>query len=200
MRRGKRGARARCDRRWRTGRRGRSRRRRRAPPQPVRRGFGGIWDAERSGISRLASLRSGAFMSSIVTGEAQSGGGRQLRAVARDRPCAKYSCAAASADLRRLPGRKVALVGDEVLEDHLLDCGPCSRCSSAIRPCSDCTRSSSLSPMPTRMPLVKGIFSSARGCGSSSRRRAGCLVGRARVDRLHQALGDRTRASGPATR
>ncbi len=51
-------------------------------------------------------------------------------------------------------------------------------------------RSSSVSPMPTRMPLVNGIRSSPAASIVASRR-AGCLVGRARVHRVHQALGHR---------
>ena len=41
---------------------------------------------------------------------------------------------------------------------------------------SDATRSSSLSPIPTRIPLVNGIFSSPAAAIASSRTR-GCLVG-----------------------
>ena len=41
---------------------------------------------------------------------------------------------------------------------------------------SEATRSSSVSPMPTRMPLVNGIRSSPAASIVSSRR-AGCLVG-----------------------
>ena len=66
---------------------------------------------------------------------------------------------------------------------------PCRSWSSAIA-ASDSIRSCSVSPMPTRMPLVKGIFSSP-AAAIVSMRRAGCLVGRAGVDGLHQPLGDR---------
>ena len=52
---------------------------------------------------------------------------------------------------------------------------PCRALSSAS--CSsDAIRSSSLSPMPTRIPLVNGIFSSP-AAAIVSIRTAGCLVG-----------------------
>ena len=72
-------------------------------------------------------------------------------------------------------------------------CGRARRARSASAS-SDAIRSSSVSPMPTRIPLVNGIFSSPAAAIVSSRR-AGCLVGdpwwrdSARVDRLeHQPL------------
>ena len=46
-------------------------------------------------------------------------------------------------------------------------------CASAA---SEAIRSSSVSPIPTRMPLVKGIFSSP-AAAIVSRRAAGCFVG-----------------------
>ena len=54
---------------------------------------------------------------------------------------------------------------------------------------SEATRSSSVSPIPTRIPLVNGIRSSPAASIVSSRR-AGCLVGEPGVDGLHQPLGD----------
>ena len=53
---------------------------------------------------------------------------------------------------------------------------------------SDAIRSSSVSPIPTRIPLVNGIFSSP-AAAIVSIRRAGCLVGEPGVDGLHQPLG-----------
>ena len=52
---------------------------------------------------------------------------------------------------------------------------PWRACCSASAS-SDAIRSSSVSPMPTRMPLVNGIFSSPAAAIVSSRR-DGCLVG-----------------------
>ena len=54
-------------------------------------------------------------------------------------------------------------------------CGRGARCTSASAS-SEAMRSSSVSPMPTRMPLVNGILSSP-AASIVSRRRAGCLVG-----------------------
>ncbi len=55
---------------------------------------------------------------------------------------------------------------------------------------SDATRSSSVSPIPTRIPLVNGICSSP-AASIVSRRARRVLGRRAGVDGLHQALGDR---------
>ena len=52
---------------------------------------------------------------------------------------------------------------------------PCRECTSASAS-SEAIRSSSVSPMPTRMPLVKGIRSSPAASIVSSRA-AGCFVG-----------------------
>ncbi len=66
---------------------------------------------------------------------------------------------------------------------------PCSACTAASAS-SDSMRSCSVSPIPTRIPLVNGIRSSP-AARIVSRRRAGMLGRRARMHRLHQALGDR---------
>ena len=63
------------------------------------------------------------------------------------------------------------------------------RAWTAASASSEATRSSSVSPMPTRIPLVNGIRSSPASSIVSSRR-AGCLVGEPAWT-LHQALGDR---------
>ena len=55
---------------------------------------------------------------------------------------------------------------------------PCSACTSASAS-SAATRSSGVSPIPTRMPLVNGIRSSPAARIVSSRR-SGCLVGEPR--------------------
>ena len=66
---------------------------------------------------------------------------------------------------------------------------PWRSCSSASAS-SDAIRSSSVSPIPTRIPLVNGILSSP-AAAIVSIRRAGCLRRRPGVDGLHQPLGDR---------
>ena len=66
---------------------------------------------------------------------------------------------------------------------------PCGACCSASAS-SDAIRSSSVSPMPTRIPLVNGIFSSPAAAIVSSRR-SRVLGRRTRVHGLHQPLGDR---------
>ena len=96
--------------------------------------------------------------------------------------------AASIGDLRHL-GPVVPRVRDEVLEDHLLEVAV-ALVQLAARASSDSTRSSSVSPMPTRIPLVKGICSSP--AASIVARRCCRMLGRgAGVDGLHQALGDR---------
>ena len=78
--------------------------------------FGGTW-IPTSGSSRRASATS-RFMSSIVTSHAHVG--RVAAAGPSHTPVRQYSRVACVGDLRRLAA-VVALVRDEVLEDHLLD-------------------------------------------------------------------------------
>ena len=68
-------------------------------------------------------------------------------------------------------------------------CGRGGRCTAASAS-SDATRSSSVSPIPTRIPLVNGIRSSPGRLDRLQPPRR-VLGRRAGVDRLHQPLGDR---------
>ena len=112
--------------------------------------LGGTW-MPTPGSSRCASaIRR--FMSSSETGVAHVGRSR----------CGPVAEPGAPVLLRRRLGDLgrllpvVALVRDEVLEDDLLQvAGRTRRAPRAPR-----SRSSSVSPMPTRIPLVNGIFSS----------------------------------------
>ena len=105
-------------------------------------------------------------MSSSVTGVAQAGSGSaspwRLRALGL------------VGDLGRL-GAVVARVRHEVLEDHLLEVAVLG-VHRRPAPRAPATRSSGVSPMPTRIPLVNGIRSSPAARIVSSRR-SGCLVG-----------------------
>ena len=111
------------------------------------------------------------FMSSSVTGDAHAGAAR--RRAARAGPCAS-SPRAAPVAISAGSSPVVAPVRDEVLQDHLLQVAVLA-CTSASAS-SAATRSSSVSPIPTRIPLVNGIRSSPAARIVSSRR-AGCLVG-----------------------
>ena len=75
---------------------------------------------------------------------------------------------------------------------------PCSACAAASAS-SDSTRSCSVSPMPTRIPLVNGIFSSPAAADRLQAPRR-VLGRRARVHRSPSAARTPTRASAPATR
>ncbi len=77
-------------------------------------------------------------------------------------------------DLRHLARRSTA-DGERSSGGSPPGCGRSARAARASAS-SDSTRSSSVSPMPTRIPLVKGIFSSPAASIVASRF-AGCLVG-----------------------
>ena len=72
-----------------------------------------------SGISRRVSAIS-RFMSSMLTGQAHSGSGSCGRRRIPSTPVRQYYARGLLGDLRRLLA-VVALVGHEVLQDHLLD-------------------------------------------------------------------------------
>ena len=82
----------------------------------------------------------------------------------------------------------VARVRHEVLQDHFLDVAVLAR-AAARSPRSASMRSSAVSPMPTRMPVVNGTFSSPAARSSPGARADAWSA--SPVDRLHQALGDR---------
>ena len=145
--------------------------------------FGGTW-IPMPGISRRVSAIS-RFMSSIVTG-AGPVGRVELRPVRDPRPPVRAG--------RRPPRCPPALArnssgGGRSSGGSPPGCGRSASCSSASAS-SDAIRSSSVSPIPTRIPLVNGIFSSP-AAAIVSIRRAGCLVGEPGVHGLHQPLGHR---------
>ena len=133
--------------------------------------FGGTW-MPTSGISRRHSAIS-RFMSSSVIGEAQSGSGRHAAAPFGDPPSSQRRRAASSA-ISATSARSSAGAGRSS-GGSPPGCGRGGRATSASAS-SEATRSSSVSPIPTRMPLVKGIRSSPAASIVASRL-AGCLVG-----------------------
>ena len=110
-------------------------------------------------------------------------------------PVRQYSRAAASAISRRLLA-VVALVRDEVLQDHLLDVAVLG-VHRGERLQRFASRSSSVSPIPTRIPLVNGIFSSPGRRGSSPGAAPGAWSASPRA-RSASAARRPTRASAPA--
>ena len=132
-----------------------------------------------SGISSLRRRRRGASSRRARPRRPSSGdrrGSSPQRASRRPVPALLRGLVGDVGDLAPV----VARVRDEVLEDHLLDVavarrGPSASASSAA------TRSSSLSPIPTRIPLVNGIRSSP-AASIVSRRTRRVLGRRALVD------------------
>ena len=153
-----------------TGRRGRWRPAATSSPHQSAR-FGGTW-MPTSGISRRASAIS-RFMSSIVD-RARPRRAAAARARRRRRRCAS-SRARPRRRSRPAPGRSSAGAGTKFWRITSW-MWPCSRVQRGERLERVASRSCSVSPMPTRMPLVNGILSSP-AARIVSRRRAGCFVG-----------------------
>ena len=144
-----RGARARCGRRWRTGRRGRSRPPRRAAATS-RRGSAG------SGCRRRASAawhsRTSARMSSSVT--------RRRPAPAAAARLAVRCPRRAAPRRRSRPARRRSSAGAARSSGGSPPAGGRTRACTSASASSAAMRSSGDSPIPTRIPLVNGMRSS----------------------------------------
>ena len=125
-----------------------------------------------SGISRRVSAIS-RFMSSMLTGQAHSGNAQLRTSGSARRPCASTRARPRRRSRRALPRSSAG--GGRSSAGSPPGCGRAARARPRA-PRATATRSCSVSPIPTRIPLVNGILSSP-AASIVSRRRAGCFVG-----------------------